>query len=91
MAITLHPDRRRKMMTEEEFQKWKQQAVALLLTKVEILSLVGHIQLALRHPENKGPTREIARHAARRLASLIAHDDVFVPEVLEEWRKEGLI
>lgn len=79
------------MMTEEEFQKWKRETVALLLTKVEILSLVGHIQLALRHPENKGPTREIARHAARRLASLIAYDDVFVPEVLEEWRKEGLI
>ncbi|RPJ06046.1 MAG: hypothetical protein EHM36_07495 [Deltaproteobacteria bacterium] len=79
------------MMTEEEFQKWKQEVVAVLLTKVEILSLVGHIQLALRHPENKGPTREIARHAARRLASLIAHDDMFVPEVLEEWRKEGLI
>ena len=79
------------MMTEEEFQKWKRETVAILLTKVEILSLVGHIQLALRHPENKGPTREIARHAARRLASLIAHDDVFVPKVLEEWRKEGLI
>ena len=79
------------MMTEEEFQKWKRETVAILLTKVEILSLVGHIQLALRHPENKGSTREIARHAARRPASLIAHDDMFVPEVLEEWRKEGLI
>ena len=79
------------MMTDDEFQKWKQGVVAVLLTKVEILSLVGHIQLALRHPENKGPTKEIARHAARRLASLIAYDDVFVPEVLEEWRKEGLI
>ncbi len=79
------------MMTDAEFQKWKQERVAVLLTKVEILSLVGHIQLALRHPENKGPTREIARHAARRMAGLIAHDDVFASEVLEEWRKEGLI
>lgn len=79
------------MMKEEESQKWKRETVAILPTKVEILSLVGHIQLALRHPENKGPTREVARHAARKLASLIAHDDVFIPEVLEEWRKEGLI
>lgn len=65
--------------------------VAILLTKVEIMSLVGHIQLALRHPENNGPTREIAKHAARKLASLIVNDDVFIPEVLQEWRKEGLI
>ena len=79
------------MMTDAEFQKWKQEMVAVLLTKVEILSLVGHIQLALRHPENKGPTREVARHAARKLASLVAHDDVFIPEVLEEWKKEGLV
>ena len=79
------------MMTDAEFQKWKQEMVAVLLTKVEILSLVGHIQLALRHPENKGPTREVARHAARRLATLIANDDIFVPEVLEEWGREGLV
>ncbi len=79
------------MMTDAEFQKWKQEMVAVLLTKVEILSLVGHIQLALRHPENKGPTREAARHAARRLASLIANDDIFVPEVLEDWGREGLV
>ena len=79
------------MMTDEEFQKWKREMVAVILTKVEIMSLVGHVQLALRHPENKGPTREVARRAARKLASLIVNDDVFVPEVLEEWRKEGLI
>ena len=79
------------MMTEEEFQRWKRETVAILLTKVEILSLVGHIQLALRHPENKGPTREVARRATRRLAGLIVNDDVFVPESLEEWRKEGLV
>lgn len=72
------------MMTDAEFQKWKQEIIPVVLTKVEILSLVGHIQLALRHPENKGPTREIARRAARKLASLITHDDVFIPEVLEE-------
>ena len=79
------------MMTDEEFQKWKREMVAVLLTKVEIMSLVGHIQLALRHPENNGPTKEVARRAARKLASLIVNDDVFVPEVLQEWRKEGLI
>ena len=79
------------MMRDAQFQKWKRETVAVLLTKMEILSLVGHIQLALRHPENKGPTREVARSAARKLASVIAHDDVFAPEVLEEWRKEGLI
>ncbi len=79
------------MMTDAEFQKWKRETVAVLLTKVEVLSLVGHIQLALRHPENKGPTREIARRTARKLASLITHDDVFSPEVLGEWKKEGLV
>ncbi len=79
------------MMTNAEFQKWKQEVVAVLLTKAEILSLVGNIQLALRHPENNGPTREVARRAARRLTSLIAHDDVFIPEVLQEWREERLI
>jgi len=76
------------MMTDAEFQKWKREMVAVLLTKVEILSLVGHIQLALRHPEKQGTDEGGCETRSRKLASLIAHDDVVLsPKSLQEWKE----
>ena len=78
-------------MDNDTFRKWCDVEVPVILTKLEILSIVGNIQLAVRHPENVGPTSKIVVDAGRKLAALIKNDDVIPPDVIAEWRKEGLV
>lgn len=49
-----------------------QQPVVLQLSKLQVWVLFSHLQLALRHPENTGPSAKIARQIACGLRNLIA-------------------
>ena len=55
-----------------EFAKIKQQPVILQLGGWEAWALLGQIQLACRHPENNGPTRQVAEQIARQLQAAVA-------------------
>lgn len=48
------------------------QPVDLLLSKLQAWALFSQLQLALRHPENKGNAADIGRHFAELLEKQIA-------------------
>ena len=72
----------RKLQTEEEvnlLRKFTQEfrlldGVPFLLetTALHAWAIMSHLQLALRHPENKGPTSQIARQVAERIIETLA-------------------
>ena len=55
----------------EELMKHTQLLV-FSLTPLEAWALLGHVQLACRHPGNNGVTREIAVRIARQFQHMIA-------------------
>jgi hypothetical protein len=48
------------------------QPIELLLSKLQAWALFSELQLALRHPENNGPSAEIARHFAEQIQKKVA-------------------
>jgi hypothetical protein len=56
----------------EEFARLKQQPVILQLGGWEAWALLAQIQLACRHPENNGPTRQVAEQIARQIQAAVA-------------------
>ncbi len=66
--------------------------MTLELDLTGVLAIIGNLQLALRHPENKGPTSKIVRNMVRLMAKIV-HEKVpdLDPRVIEEWRKEGYL
>jgi len=60
------------------------------LTIMDRIVLVGQLLLALRHPENNGPSAARAREIARRLATtmILALPEALPDEILTEWHKE---
>jgi len=69
------------------------QPVALTIGKVAAWVLLGQLQLALRHPENNGPSSEIARQIAMSIQEAICPDpDSALARVAElGWEKRGII
>ena len=45
------------------------QPLSLMLSPIEAWALLSHVQLALRHPQNTGPTSQIARRWAETIQS----------------------
>ena len=78
-------------MDKGQWDRWCKEEVTVKIPKIGLLSLVGNLQLALRHPDNNGPTSKIVRQLGKQFAAMIKDDGVIQPEVLAEWRKEGLI
>jgi hypothetical protein len=50
------------------------QPVLLQMDKVSAWVLLTHLQLALRHPENNGPTAQIARNIALSIQEALCAD-----------------
>ena len=48
------------------------QPIELLLSKLQAWALLSQLQLALRHPENKGATADIAKHFAEEIQKKVA-------------------
>jgi len=63
------------------------------LSYCDMLIIVGQIMLALRHPENTGPSTEIARKLIRDMVARLLErfGDEMAEELIGEWRREGLI
>ena len=63
------------------------------LSNCDMLVIVGQVILALRHPENSGPSTEIARKLIRDMAARLLErfGDDMPGEVVSEWRKEGIL
>lgn len=67
----------------------KAQPLEMAILPFRAFVLVGQIQLALRHPENRGPSAEIARDMAVRLQALLGQIDPAIAEALEHgWHPE---
>lgn len=60
------------------------QPITLLLSKLQAWALLSQLQLALRHPENKGATADIGRHFAE-----VIQKQVAVTPALAEVAKRG--
>jgi len=65
---------------------WLREDYQIGMTGLQILVIVGHLILALRHPDNTGPSSVVARHIARQLCALICSH--VPPNVLAEWQKD---
>ena len=79
-------------MCEIKQQEWSE--INLIpLSYCDMLIIVGQIILALRHPENNGPSTEIARKLIRDMAAklLDRFGDEMPGELIGEWRKEGIL
>jgi hypothetical protein len=48
------------------------QPVGLLLSKLQVWAILANLQLALRHPDNKGAMAEIAKSLAQQIEKQIA-------------------
>lgn len=56
------------------------------------LALIGNLQLALRHPENTGPTSKITRNLVGTLAKIVQEKRPDLDaRIFEEWKKEGYL
>ena len=53
-----------------------EQRVVLDFSKFEAWQIVSQLQLALRHPGNKGPTADYARHVLNGLRDAVAPDGI---------------
>ncbi len=69
------------------------QTVLLSMSKLSAWVLLGQLQLALRHPENIGPTSEIARTIAIEIQEAICPDPESALARLAEngWEKKRII
>ncbi len=57
--------------------------IQLELTAFEAFTVIGHLQLALRHPGSVGPAAEITQAIASGLQQTLAMQDGAVAEVLD--------
>jgi hypothetical protein len=55
------------------------------LTRMEAWALVSMVQLACRHPENTGPTRQIAESVARRLQEKLSLTPALTEVLCRGW------
>lgn len=66
-------------MFQPEFKdpKWEE-STTVTLTHFHMFVLLGEIELALRHPQNTGPSAQVARDIGRQMAAHLAAtiDDV---------------
>jgi hypothetical protein len=62
------------------FKEKAHERINIDISLFELFCIVGNIELALRHPENKGPSSEIMKAIACILAKKIINE---CPEVLE--------
>ncbi len=63
--------------------------MSLALTGFEAFMLISHLQLALRHPGNKGPCAEMATQLVRTLQHLLSEHDPCIGVVIEaSWHPE---
>jgi len=74
----------------KEFQKLTRSraVVNLRLSTLETWVVFSHLQLALRHPQNTGPTADIARKVAYRIQSKIAPTGALAKVAQRGWSQE---
>lgn len=59
------------------------QTVAVEMSKVEAFMLLGQLQLALRHPHNRGPSSDVARGVARSIQEALSRGDPVLARLAE--------
>lgn len=71
----------------EEFKELcaSERRVELELTPLEAWALMSNLQLALRHPNNVGPTARTAKGVAERLQGIVAPDGVLAEVARRGW------
>ncbi len=75
---------------KKEFKKLcrRRSIVNLRLSTLETWVVFSHLQLALRHPENKGLSADIARKVAYRIQSKIAPNGALAKVAQRGWSQE---
>lgn len=63
--------------------------VLIELQPVEAWVLLSQLQLALRHPENTGPSAKVSRQLALKIQERIASEGVLAAEAEAGWQEVG--
>lgn len=66
-------------MNEEIFKK----RLTIELTILQAISIIGNLQLALRHPANNGPSADIAKKFIERLREIISKDSAELDLIIQ--------
>lgn len=75
-------------MTEGLYGDLLREEFPIFLTRFHAMVIVAQMQLALRHPENKGPSSEDARAIARHLITAARLWQLVPAEAFQEWAAE---
>ncbi len=79
------------VVTGDLWEHWGKEVYMVPMDKLTVLALIGQLTLALRHPENKGPSSVLVRELVSKFVRLIKDDPLVDARVLEEWKKEKLV
>lgn len=63
--------------------------VVIELTPAEAWIVLSQLQLALRHPQNTGPSAKIAREIAQRIQAVVARESVLAAVAEAGWQEVG--
>lgn len=64
------------------------QPIELLLSKLQAWALLSQLQLALRHPENKGTTADVGRHFAKEIERQVAKTPALAEVARRGWNEK---
>jgi hypothetical protein len=67
----------------DEFKALEGKPFILETTAVHAWAIMTHIQLALRHPKNKGPTAAMAKEIAQKMIEVLAPPGTALREVAD--------
>lgn len=68
--------------------KWYREPVYLCLDRLQILSILGSLELSIRHPDLPLKTHKQFAHLGKTLASMLIDEGIMLPdEILESWEK----
>lgn len=67
----------------EEFKKFEEVPFTLETTALHAWIIACQLQLALKHPENKGPSAEMARELAQKIFNKIGEGNPVLRQVAE--------
>lgn len=72
-----------------EIPKIPEKKLALIIPvhaeAISWMAVIGNVVLALRHPKNVGPSRQVARDFCRALVTKLQEEGVFTEEIAREY------
>ena len=76
------------MTTKLNDEKWYKEPTHISLDRLGLLTIVGGLELVLKHPNLPENSRRLTVQVGKALASMLIDDGIILPdEMLEAWEK----